>query len=329
MSTILTRGVTLSVVLLATVLAPPPLVAEQPDAADDFKYLPSDTNELVIIRMDQLNTGEALKKLCKEFPMLEKDFRQEYGVELSKVQRIVEGSSSLWTNGSVVRVIYLNNSIAPESIAKAKREPRFPGDKATTYKKEKINTLTVYVPETGEGEAFCFVNGKTLVMSETKVLKDVLARDKTRGLPRGLRAALKVSDPSATVTIAIGFIGFTGGCKWPLIRHEILTRTGFDIYQIKAKMLSVAVTAKVGREVSLRGIVVCEKGQSADAYRKFGEAIQAYIGKEMKKASLSKQLIAAADKVRFSANENVAEATLSVKDEVAIAAIKAVFLPQR
>jgi hypothetical protein len=315
-----TRALIPSIALLALALAPPALATDEPDSADDFKYLPADTDLLIMIRMDQLNAGDTFKKLCKEFPTMEQGIRKEFGLEFANVQRIVGNDKVL--------VIYLKNGITPETIAKAMGEPRFPKDKATTFKKETVNSLTVYVPETGDREAFCLVNDKTLVMSDTKLLKDVLARDKAPGLAPGLRAALKESDSTATVTIAMGSTGLRVGCKGPLIRQEIMTRTGVDIYELKTPILGVFLTAKVDRDVSLRGVVVCEKGQSAEEYKKFAAAIRAYGSKRMKELSLPKNLIEAMDKIQLSAKDNLAVATLTVTDDVAIAFIKAVFLPQ-
>jgi hypothetical protein len=311
------RVLNLSMVLLALVPPAPAFAAKEPGLANDFKYLSSGTELLIILRMDQLSTGDALNKLCKAFPTLEKGFRRDYGLGSDGIKCIVEGSG-LWTTAPTVRVIHLNKAVAPELIAKAKDEP-------TTYKKEKLNTLTVYVPETGDGEGFCFVNDKTLVVSEPKVLKVVLARDKAPTLPPGLQAALKASEPTSTLTVAIDFAGFTGGCKFPLIRHEILKRTGFDVYQIKARLVGASVTAKAGREVSLRALVVCEQGKPADDYQRFGEAIRAYASKEMKKASQPKDLLEAVNRIQFSTKGSLTEARVTVKDEVVIPALRAVF----
>src|SRR5207249_235219 len=102
----------------------------------DFKYLPANTELLVVIRMDQLNASAAFKRLCKEFPTVEQDFKR-FGLELANIQCVVAGGSN-WTNGPQVEVIKLKNSVAPNVIVRAMGQPHFVTGKQTNYKEEKV-----------------------------------------------------------------------------------------------------------------------------------------------------------------------------------------------
>ena len=89
----------------------------------------------------------------------------------------------------------LKQAVKAEDVKKAREEPRFKGDKGTTYKETKVGSFTMYEPEKDEyREAFCVVSDKVLVVARAKQLKPVLERNKMPEWSAGIQAGMKQAD---------------------------------------------------------------------------------------------------------------------------------------
>ena len=321
-----TRSAVLVAALLFLAVVSPALAAPIPpqlDLAADLKYLPGNTNLFFVIRMDHLLASDSFKKLRKEIPMMEKDFdqgfRKEFGFEISNVELMVFGGHP--QEGEPTGVVHLKTAIKAETVVNARKEPRYPGDKGTTFKEEKVGTLTLYVPDQEHRPALCMVNDKTMLVGRSKDLKEVLERNKPVDLSIGMLAALKAAEP-ATVTVVMDAKVLTIG-KPPML-------PGVDFAKVIDGTTGLSLTLKVGSEVTLRGVAVCKDGQAAADVKKQAEALRDYAVKAMQAGPpnvVPKEVVELPGKIAIAAKGSLCEATLTVKDDAVIGLIKAWIVP--
>jgi hypothetical protein len=307
--------------VLAAALVPLLLIAPAPaaDAGGDFKYLPADTNLLFVIRMDQLLASDVFKKMRKEIPMFDKEFEgvflREFGFEIGNIERMTMGGNV--KGERPIGIFHLKDAVKAETILKARSAPRFPGDKGTTFKEEKVGANTMYVPNQEFREAFCVLNDKTMVFGTTKALKATLEQDKKPDLPAGLQAALKEADAAATVTLAMDLKAVLAAERPPMI-------PGVDFDKVRDNVTGASLTVKLGNDIVIRGVAVCKDEKAAEEVKTQAEAFRTAMIEQLKKAppGVPKELMDLPGKVKLSTNGNLGVATATVKDDVVIAFVK-------
>jgi hypothetical protein len=300
--------------------------ADPVKGGDDFKYLPADTNLLFVVNMDQLVASDAFKKLRKEIPMFEKEagkgFRGEFGFDMSNVDRMTMGGN-VKSEGPVA-FVRLKKPVTAEAIVKARSEPRFEGDKGTTFKEEKVGSFTVFVPDKEYRDAFCLVTADNLVHGRAKQLKAVLEANPKPALPSaGMQAALKEAETGATVTLVMDGKVLTAEKPPPI--------PGVDFTKLADGVSGMSLTVKLGGgNVALRGVGVCKDEKAAEEGKKQTEAILKFLGEQMKNLppnAVPKDLLDLPGKVKITTKGNLGEATVTVKDEAVIAFLRLLFEP--
>jgi hypothetical protein len=311
-------------VLAAALLAASAAPARAADAAEAARYWPADANVVVIVQMDQLLASDGFKKLRKEVPMIgeefEGHFRKEFGFEIGNVERMSMGVQV--KDGRPVGIFQLKSAVKAETVVKAASAPRFNGDKETTFKEEKVGTMTMYVPDKDYREAICFVNDKTMVYGRVKELKAVLEANKKPVLSDGLQAALKSADPKATVTVAMDV-------KTVLSAEKPPTVPGVDFKAITDNVNGGSLTIQEsGTDVLFRGIGVCKDDKGAEVAKNQAEALRKFVIEQMKMAppGVPKGVLDLPGRVKIGTKGNLCEATLTVKVDDAIALIKTMLL---
>ncbi len=313
----------LAAALLAAGQAAP---ARGADAADAARYIPADASAVVVVQGDQLLASEGFKKLRKEIPMIDQEFtggfKKEFGFELSNVDRLSMGVKA--KEGRPVGVFQLKSPVKAETVLKAASAPLSDGGKGTTYKEEKVGTMTIYVPDMEYREALCFVNDKTILYGRMKELKAVLEADKKPVLSDGLQAAIKAADPKATVMVAFDVKAILSAEKPPPI-------PGVDFKAIVDSVNGGCFTVTDGgTDVLFRGVAVCADAKAVLEAKTQAEALRKFVIEQMKMAppGVPKGVLDLPGKVKIATKGNLCEATLTVKVDDAIDLIKATILGQ-
>ena len=300
--------------------------AADPVKNADLQYIPSDSNVLIVLRVDKVLASDSVKKLRKEIPTIDKgldsSFRKELGFEISNVERVIVGIQA--KGGVVVGVLHLKNGIKAETVVKAVSAPRADGGKGTNYKEEKVGSLTMYVPARKFTEAFCLVNDRIMIYGPVEDLRPVLARNQKADLSVGLQAALKASDPAALLTI-VGDLNAVIAAERPLM---VL---GGDFKLITASVSGFSFTINdFGADVVFRGVALCKDAKAAAEMKTQVEAMRKGMLELLKAAppgAVSKGLPELLGTAKIETKGNVVEATLRVKVDNMVAMIKTLINP--
>jgi hypothetical protein len=278
------------------------------------RYALDDSNVLFVVRLDHLLASEAFRKLRDRSPAMlfaDDGFRQSFGFGTDRVERVVFGGNTK-RDGRFVSVFHLDSGVKAETILKAKA--RDPQQKPI---EEKVGPFTVYAPALG-GEGLCLVDEMTLLLGGVKELKEVLARARPANLSSGLREALKQADPGATLMLALDMSAL------PADRPAL---PGVDLKKVVDNARAAVLTIKIsGRDVALHAAAVCKDDRGAEEVRKQAEAFRDFLGKQASTAA-PKEVAELPGRVKFATRGHLVETTLTVKDDAALALIKAFFLP--
>jgi hypothetical protein len=307
------------VALFAAMLVTPGVSRSAPPApAEDFKWVPADSNIVVVVQMDKLLTSDSFKKLRKAVPdidrNMEKGFREEFGFELSTVERMTVGGT--FRKDEPMFVIRTRTALKAADIVKA-RSDATRGN--TEFKEEKVGTRTLHVASKDFEMSFCLLDDMTVVVGPAKTVKPLLADARKAGLGEALQAAAKAADMNATVVVLADFKSITAGHNpgppFDAIHKAIEGTTG------------TALTVKVGPDVTVRAAAVCKDAAAAEAVKKAADAGLMLVQGFLKDAGpkVPKELLDVPGQVKTSVKGNLAEATVTVKDDVAIALVKVMF----
>src|SRR5579884_12951 len=116
--------------------APPPL-------ADDLKYIPPDSDLLMVLHLDTIAASPAVKQLRKDQTRFDKVMVQvprEFGVAAADIECLTAVGRVMDAGLFIVRT---NKAVKAADVEAALKQPRFDGDKAVvTYKPAKIGDYT-------------------------------------------------------------------------------------------------------------------------------------------------------------------------------------------
>ena len=288
--------------------------------ADDFKYGSDETRLLITIRMDQLRGSAVFKRFEKAHPALGLEFRGSYGVEMANVRLLVLAETLSPADGST-SVVHLKEPATGEAVAAArsKRAARFSNEVAPRYVKEEFKGFTIFVPKPDYHDAFCLVDGLTIVSAAPEQLKKVLPLKVSPKHAELLRKEWRTADPAAAITIFAGYGAVIGGCKAPLIRSEVQKLTGVDLYVLVQQGPGVMLAAKFGPQVSLRATVGCRDEKGAKVVKEQYERLRVFAAERVKATALPKEVIEAPGKVQITVKAKIVEASLAISAEAASA----------
>jgi len=170
----------------------------KPGLGEDAKYLPSSSKLIMSIKVEELLSSKVWKDLKKEFPMLEdgeKMANSNSPIDLSDIERVLVGGDP--GRDEFVAVFRLKKAVKAADF-----ENKIPGN--FTFKDKKIGKYTMRVPEDESADmAYCQVDPKLVVMGSPKALKGVLERDKKPQFSTVMENAIKDTDFSATLAMAL------------------------------------------------------------------------------------------------------------------------------
>jgi hypothetical protein len=313
--------VVMALVLLVALL---PGAVAAAEVSDDFQYLPPDSNQILVLRVGQMVTSDTFKKLCKEVPGFNRDvvldFKPFFGFDLEAVERMVGGNNA---NSQPIVVFRLTRAINAAEMKKEIRDmrvsaPRFVGD-PTEYREVKVGRLTIHEPTREHGTAFCLLDEKTVVFGATKDLKATLERNRKAEFSAEMRAALKETDPAATISIAWDLKSLMAGEK----KVEVPV-PGVELKAILASSGSLALSVKLDRDMVVRFAAVANDQEAAQKLKiQFDTQLRA-VGEVLPKVPTDppKEFVELPRKINTGTKGNVAEATLSVSGPVVVKIVK-------
>jgi len=307
---------------LAVVLGLGSASLQAADVAADFKLLPADSNLVAVIQMEKLLASDAFAKLRKAIPEIDKEgkgfdveFRREFGFDIKALERMTIGGR---VQDQPVMVLRLKTPVKAADVAKVRAED--PRNKDVQFKEEKVGTHTLYVPSAEYRDAFCQLDDKTLLYGRAKTLKPLLEDAKNSGLGPVLQPVIKAADLKADVVLLMDLKDVTS--------KEKLDLPGLDVKKVIDSTTGAYLTVKVGPEVTVRGVALCKDAAAAEQVKKTADAGLGFFALAIKQGGdkVPKELVDLPGKVKTSTNGSNAEATVTVKDDVAVAFIKSMML---
>jgi hypothetical protein len=298
------------------------------DTFDGMKYMPDDTNLFLSLRLAELVGTEAFQKWRKEIPDFDKEFdldvRREFGVNVSDVEEMTFAGDA---RSSGVTVIILKKPTSAADVMKVLSQPGDNVAREIAFEEVKVGAFTIHQPDgkaVRADRSFCLAHEKALVVGETKTLEAVLKRNELPKLSAGLKAAAKEADFKGTVCILWDMEKLTSLEKPPPI-------PGVDTAAIWKVMTGMALTVNVGKDVKVRGAVVCKDEAGAAEVKKQTDAGLKAVADLMEKLPQKppKELLDLPGKFRTATKGNVAEATATVSAEAADAFIKWTFVARK
>jgi hypothetical protein len=306
--------------------APQAPAADPVKGGDALKLLPADSAIVVVVRMDKLLASDGFKKLRKEVPMIDKEFeagfKKEFSVEVSNVAQIAVGFA---VNGlGPVSVLQLKNPVKMDAIMKTRTAPRFEGDKGRVYEERKVGPYSVHHLQDEFGDSLCLIDDKTLMVGYAGRVSNALQAGDQRGLSERLHAALKVTDATPVVTVAVDVpVTFVGEARTMPI-------PGIDFEALIDAVSGITVTiTETGDNVAVRGVALCKDAKAAQAMKTQGEATRKFMIDAPPEAMIPKEVSELCRKSKIAGNGNLVEATITVKTEDAVAMIKRVIAVEK
>jgi hypothetical protein len=168
------------------------------------KFIPDKTAYVATIRVDQLLTSDAWKKLkgdVKEVEQqqddMEKNAKKQFGVELKEIDRITVAGTA---DGDAVYLVRTKSSVKDADVNSALE------GSGVSYEEDKRGSYKLQKQKGGDDEfarAYCVVDSKLILFGRYKTLKTILDRDKKPDLTKGMTAAMAKTDFSKTVAFAV------------------------------------------------------------------------------------------------------------------------------
>jgi len=167
---------------------------------DEFKYLPTGTQYVRSIRVDQAINSSVYKEATAALGKADDEFGNmdaKFGLADTNVERVVLGSSR-GANAEETQVVRAKSSAEPAAIQSTLRQ-KHPG---TEFTETKHGKYTIYERKSGGGPAgFVQVASKMIVYGNPKTLRSVLDRDKAPDFSPVMQSAMKRADFSNSMTI--------------------------------------------------------------------------------------------------------------------------------
>jgi hypothetical protein len=257
---------------------------------DETQYFPDGANVVLSYDVQKFlksKTFEELKKLVKQLTGakgkevdIEKEMAQDFGIPLTVISRKTVGARMDET--AMVGILTTAKPMTPADII-AVKNPR-PYQVNVKYPEVKVGPFTVYeenyqtksatrkgeVQKTAEvqkGEAFCMVEGKTMLfgrLREADGLKKVLQRKEKPQLSALVQAGLKQAPLTNAGVIVMEFKNMT-----ERDRKELFQMLGMP--KLEPMSEALAVTANEKDKVSVHATLFCKDAAAAGEAKKLAE----------------------------------------------------------
>ena len=138
-----------------------------------------------------------------------------------------------------------------------------------------------------------------------------------------MQVGLKAADLAATMTLVMDVKSVAAAEKLPAV-------PGVDVNLLANAIDTAVLTAKVGKEVSLRGVAICKTAKDAEDVKKQFEIIRTLVTTALKGAPipLPQGILELPDKVKVTIRDNVGEATLTIQNDLILSLIKSTMPPK-
>jgi hypothetical protein len=267
-------------VALASLLALAPLTpAAPPTAQDDLRFLPADSQFVLMLRMDQLLASPGLVELPRQWSRLlpgeqrvagralldrieaEADdyVRTEIGTPLKNVERLLVGGN---VKGEPIEVVRLKDPIKAADILAARKRPRSEKEKPVGYKEVRVGGYTFYEPDRDDVDAFCVIDEKGILLGKAKALCATLEDgEKRRPFSADMEAALKLADFAQTFVGAFDLRGVREKGNLPVSASPV------DLNKVLEGGTAAAISIRAGDDFTVRAAVRCKDAAAARAVK--------------------------------------------------------------
>jgi hypothetical protein len=229
--------------------APPP----KADVRDDFRFLPEDSQFILVVRHGRLLDSAAYQLAIKEMPESAEWEKAAalWGVPPSDVEWMTAGGDA--KDG--VALYRTKKAVKAEDI-QAVMKKAYP---KTEFDKSDVGRYTIYElkgADAGGPPAFCVADERQVIFGKLDTLRAVLKRDKAPEFSAKLQAAMKQADFDATVAVAAG--GFPKGA---LGGPGAIGPTDFN--KMFDKVDGVTLALRVGADVDASVVLLCQDEKAA------------------------------------------------------------------
>lgn len=260
-----------------------------------MRYMPDNCSMLMSARVADLMKSGAWAEVKKEFPDLEakmKDGLKDAPFGPADIDFALVGVGNIGQQEFIV-ALEMNKSLKEDDV-RTRMKAEFTESKVGSYK----------VYEEG-GYAWAMPSARSFLFGKPELLKAVLKRDKNPELPAGLQKALKETDLSQSMAIAMDPKAFFADPQFAGVARQ----SGQD----PAAFEAAAGTISVGKDIRLTSISICKDTKTAISYRKIAEGgIEAI--KTLGADQMPKELLEIFDNVKITQKDNrlTSEVTINV-----------------
>jgi hypothetical protein len=170
--------------------------------SDETRYMPSGTQVVVSIRVDQAINSDLykqLKEVSKSNPKTgfdDDELAKKHGISLADVDRMTIAGSV--ADEQTVVIFRMKNAVTGAGIR---------GNTVGNFHETTINGTTIYEDEaeaaTKGASSFIVPESKIVVFGRFKDLRNIVERDKVPDFPDGMVTAMKRADFNKTTAFAI------------------------------------------------------------------------------------------------------------------------------
>ena len=281
-----------AIVLLAWMVG---MFSGREGSSESMRYLPNDCTIVAMTNFDELMSSSVYQQMKKDLPNFEageRNMEQEMGISPANVSRITfaAGGKLNSANGSnAVMVIRLKKAVSAADI-KSKSNVKA-GQKDFKYEEVKVGGITVfeetYRPGFGgekaervHGGVFCMPEGTLIVACpKLEVLKKILERGKSPQFSEAMQNAMRETDFSRTVAVAVNVKGLEGSPHLAgLPNMAALNGLTENVVGLAADISLNSSTATVG------ATLLCKDAKLAEDVKKMLDATQVAARNYLKKA---------------------------------------------
>ncbi len=229
-------------------------------SADDLKFLPSDAQIIISVRVEQgINSSvwKDLKKEIKEMEKPEKEFEREMKMPLTDVERITMGGNM--GKGQPIVIVTARKTIKAADIQSGMKE----NNKEAKFTEKKVGSYTMYENDSKWGESFAVVGSKVVVIGPAEDLKKILERNKKPEFAAGMQKALDKADFSKTIAFAVNVKELDDRAKKEMSR-ELPPGSNIDLDSVEG----VAGYLHASSDLSASFTATCKDSGTAEKLKK-------------------------------------------------------------
>ncbi len=268
-----------------------------------MKFMPDNCTMLMSARVADMMKSGAWADVKKEFPDLEKtmnDGLKDAPFGPADIDLALAGVGNI-SQQEFIFALEMNRALKEDEV-RTKMKAHFTESTVGNYK----------VYEEGE-YAWALPSSKMFLFGKTELLKNVLKRDKHPEIPATLQKALKETDLSQSMAVAMNVKGFFAD---PMLAG-MARQSGQDPDSVEVAVMNM----QVGKEIRIVSVSICKDVKAAEDNRKMAEGAIIMV-KKFGGDQLPKELIDIFDGVKISQKDTRLTTEITINVGTVIKAVK-------